>query len=90
MSSTSRSLLRVSHCSPVPKVAGAIAHSIRAHGVVDVQAIGAAAVNRSVKAIALAKSFLDPEGTHIVSVPQMVSLDEDGEQLTAIRIAVSG
>jgi stage V sporulation protein S len=90
MSTMPRSLLRVSNKSSVHKVAGSIAHSIRANGSVDVQAIGAGAVNQSIKAIALAKIFLEPEGTHIVSVPEMIDLHENGQQRTAIRILVNG
>ena len=56
---------------------------------VDVQAIGAAAANQSIKAIALAQSFLEPEGTYITSVPPMVDIDDIDRRMTAIRIAVS-
>ncbi|MBX3051746.1 MAG: stage V sporulation protein S [Caldilineaceae bacterium] len=89
MSTTLRSLLRVTRNANVPKLAGAIAHSIRAQGEVDVQAIGAAAVNQSIKAIALAQSFLNSEGTDLLSIPQMVSLHEEGQERTAVRISVT-
>lgn len=88
MTLSSRSLLRVSNNSNVHKLAGAIAHVIRSDGAVDVQAIGAGAVNQSVKAIAVAHSFLAPEGTFISSLPQMVDLEEEGVPRTAIRFAV--
>lgn len=90
MSTPSRSLLRASNNSHVHKLAGAIAHSIRSHGAVDVQAIGAGAVNQSVKAIAVAHTFLTAEGASISSLPQMVELEEDGLRCTAVRFAVWG
>ena len=73
--STPQSLLRVTSNANVHKLAGAIAHSIRSHGAVDVQAIGANAVNQSVKAIAVAQSFLAEEGADISSQTQMVDLE---------------
>lgn len=88
MSTTPRSLLRVTNNANVHKLAGAIAHSIRSHGAVDVQAIGAGAVNQSVKAIAVAQSFLAEEGAFLSSQPQMVELEENGEPRTAVRFTV--
>lgn len=88
MSTPSRSPLRVTNNANVHKLAGAIAHSIRNHGAVDVQAIGAGAVNQSVKAIAVAQSFLADEGASLSSLPQMIELEEDGEQRTAVRFTV--
>lgn len=88
MLTISRSLLRASSNPNVHKLAGSIAHVIRADGAVDVQAIGAGAVNQSVKAIAIAHSFLEPEGIRISTLPQMVKLNENGMHRTAIRFAV--
>lgn len=88
MPNSSRSLFRVSSHSDVHRLAGAIAHIIRSDGAVDLQAIGAAATNQSVKAIAVAQSFLAPEGMRITSQPQMVDLEENGMQRTAVRFAV--
>lgn len=90
LSDTPRSLLRVTSTANVHKVAGAIAHSIRSHGAVDVQAIGANAVNQSVKAIAVARSFLEAEGASLSSQPEMVDLEEDGMLRTAVRFTVRG
>ncbi len=88
MLTSTRFLLRVSNSSNIHKLAGAIAHVIRSDGAVDVQAIGAGAVNQTVKAIAVAHSFLEPEGMHLSTLPQMVKLNENGMHRTAIRFAV--
>jgi len=78
------------HClnANVHNVAGVIANSIRSHGVVDVQSIGADAVNQSVKAIAVTRSFLAAEGASLSSQPQMVDLDEGDMFRTVKRTAV--
>ncbi len=88
MSAPTRLLLRVSSNSNVHKVAGAIAHVLRSDGAVDVQAIGAAAVNQCVKAIAVAHSFLESEGSRLSSLPQMVDLEEAGMLRTGVRFKV--
>lgn len=73
----------------VPKaVAGAIAAIIREGKSVEVQAVGAGAVNQAVKAIAIACVYMKEEETEIVSVPSFAGIDIDGEERTAIRFLV--
>ncbi|MCO5188432.1 MAG: stage V sporulation protein S [Anaerolineae bacterium] len=81
-------IIKVSARSRTASVAGAIAGVIRESDRAEVQAIGAAAVNQAVKAIAIAKGYLEEEGTHIACVPSFVEVDIEGAERTAIRFLV--
>ena len=81
-------LIKVAASSPPTAVAGAIAGVIRGHGGVDVQAIGAGAVNQAVKAIVIARRYLETDGLDIVCQPSFAMLAIDGRQVTAVRLAV--
>ena len=81
-------IIRVSAKSRTSAVAGAIAGVMREHNHDNVQAIGASAVNQSVKALALAKGYLAEDGIDIVCVPFFVDVEIDGKVRTAIRFVV--
>ena len=68
-------------------VAGAMAGAVRQHGSVDVQVIGAGALNQAVKAVAIARGFLASE-IDLVCVPSFADVEIDGEGRTAIRLSV--
>ena len=82
------SVIRVSARSRTASVAGAIAGVVRESGKAEVQAIGAGAVNQSIKAIAIATGYLAEEDVHVVSVPSFTEVMIDGQERTAIRILV--
>lgn len=82
-------LLKVSAASKPKMVAGALAAVVREKGEVEIQAVGAAAVNQAVKAIAIARGYVAPNGIDLVCVPAFAEIDIDGEQRTAIRFMVS-
>ena len=82
------SIVKVSARSQPPAVAGAIAGMIRDHSAAEVQAIGAGAVNQSVKAIAIARCFLLPEGMDIVCRPSFATVIVASEEKTAIRFTI--
>ena len=69
-------------------MAGAIAGVLRDASVVEVQAIGADAVNQAVKAIAIARSYIEENELDLVAVPSFVRLELHSEERTAIRFAV--
>jgi stage V sporulation protein S len=69
-------------------VAGAIAGVLRERGEVDVQVIGAAALNQAVKAIAIARSYVAAEGIDPICIPGFQDIEIGGEGRTAIRIHV--
>ena len=67
-------VLRVSANSSPSSVAGAIASVMRTSGEVEVQAVGAGAVNQAVKSIAIARGYLAPVGIDLVSIPAFGSV----------------
>ncbi len=81
-------VLKVSSRSRPSAVAGAIAGVIRESGSVEVQSIGAGATNQAVKAVAIARSYLQEEGLDIFCVPSFIDVAIDAEERTAIRLLV--
>jgi stage V sporulation protein S len=69
-------------------VAGAIAGEVRGQGRVEVQAMGADAVNQAIKAIALARDYLRESGIEAVCLPRLVGIDFDGDARTAVTLVV--
>jgi stage V sporulation protein S len=81
-------LVKVAANSRSTSVAGAIAGIVREKGRVDVQAIGAGAVNQAIKAIAIARGYLELDGIEIACVPSFSEVLIDGKERTAMRLAV--
>ena len=81
-------LIKVSAQSRSTAVAGAIAGVKREHGYAEVQAIGASAVNQAVKAIAIARGYLEQDEIDLAVVPSFTEVDIDGNERTALRLAV--
>lgn len=81
-------ILKVSSNSNPNSVAGALAGVIREHGRAEIQAIGAAAVNQSIKAIAIARGFVSPLGIDLVCIPAFTDIEIEGEERTAITLIV--
>lgn len=81
-------ILKVSSDSRTSAVAGAIAGVVREHHRADVQAIGAGAVNQAVKAVAIARGYLQEDGIDIVCLPEFTTVDISGKERTAIRLVV--
>ncbi len=81
-------VIKVSARSRTAAVAGAIAGVMREVQRAEVQAIGAGAVNQAIKAIVIAKGYLEEEGVHIGCVPSFVEVEIDGQERTAVRILV--
>ncbi|MBO9370715.1 MAG: stage V sporulation protein S [Chloroflexi bacterium] len=81
-------ILKVAADSRPLAVAGAIAGVIRERGRVDVRAIGASAVNQAVKAVAIARVYLMPEGIDIVCIPSFSEVVIDGQKRTAICLEI--
>lgn len=81
-------LIKVAANSRSTAVAGAIAGVMRERGRVDVQAIGAGAVNQAIKAIAIARGYLELDGIDIVCVPSFSEVMIDGQERTAIRLTI--
>ncbi len=81
-------VLKVSADSKPKAVAGALAAVLRAKGSVELQAIGAGAVNQAVKAIAITRGFVAPNGIDLVAIPAFTTVEIEGEERTAIHFLV--
>jgi len=81
-------VLKVSSRSKPTSVAGALAGVVREKGYVEIQAIGAGAVNQAIKAIAIARGYVAPSGLDLVFIPAFVDVMIDGEERTAIKLMV--
>lgn len=81
-------VLRVSAQSKPKSVAGALAAVLREKGSAEVQAVGAGAVNQAVKAIAITRGFVAPNGIDLIAIPAFTEIQIDGEERTAIKFIV--
>jgi stage V sporulation protein S len=81
-------VIKVSAKSRATAVAGAIAGVIREHRYAEVQAIGAGAVNQAVKAMAIARVYLERDELDIAFLPYFTEVDIEGQERTAVRFHV--
>lgn len=84
----SSDVIKVSAKSRSTAVAGAIAGVIRERRYAEVQAIGAGAVNQAVKALAIARGYLERDTIDIVFTPYFTEVHIDGQERTAVRFKV--
>ena len=83
-----KEVLKVGATSKPVLVAGAIAGVIRSQNRVEVDAIGAGAVNQAIKAIAISRGYVLPGGLDLVCIPSFIDLSLDGQERTGIRLLV--
>lgn len=81
-------ILKVSSKSSPNAVAGALAGILREKGAAEIQAIGAGAINQSIKAIAIARGFVAPGGMDLVCIPAFMEIQIDGQERTALRLII--
>ena len=81
-------LLKVSSNSQPKSIAGALAAVLRDNKHTEIQAVGAGAVSQAVKAIAIARGFVAPQGIDLVAIPAFSEVSINGEDRTAIRLYV--
>ena len=82
-------ILKVASRSNPNSVSGAIAGALEQDSVVEVHAIGAGAVNQTVKAIAIARRLVERDGSRTLRVtPGFMELEIDGSVRTGIRFIV--
>lgn len=81
-------VLKVSSKSNPVSVAGAIAGIVREKNCVEVEGIGAGAVNQALKSIAIARGYVAPAGMDLVCAPAFSNVDVGGENKTSIKILV--
>lgn len=80
------SVLKVSAKSNPNSIAGALAGFVRENGTVEIQAIGAGALNQAIKAIAIARGFVAPSGIELICIPAFTDVEIDGVQKTAMNL----
>lgn len=80
--------LKVSSKSSPNSVAGAIIGILNEGQKVQVDAVGAAAVNQAVKAIAIARGYIAPEGKNLVCIPAFTIVNIDNSDRTGIKFLV--
>ena len=80
--------LKVGTKSNPNSVAGALANIVREKGTVEIQAVGAGAINQAIKAIAIARGFVAPSGKNLICTPAFSDISIDGEERTAIKLIV--
>ena len=68
--------------------AGAIAGIIRRARKLEIQAIGAGAVNQSIKAVAIARGYVAAGGLDIICRPAFIDINTGNKDTTAIKIIV--
>jgi stage V sporulation protein S len=81
-------ILKVSSKSSPNSVAGAVAGVVRERGTVEIQVVGAGALNQAVKALAIARGYVAGAGIDLVCVPTFADIEIDGERRTAIRLGI--
>lgn len=81
-------VLKVAGSSNPNSVAGALAGIVKESGSVEIQAIGAGALNQSIKAIAIARGFMIPTGYELSFIPAFTDVKVNGEERTAIKLII--
>lgn len=82
--------LKISSKSNPNSVAGAIAGLLNEKNKVELQAVGAGAVNQAVKAIAIARGFVASLGIDLICIPAFSIVNIEHEDRTAIKFIVKG
>jgi stage V sporulation protein S len=81
-------IIRVAGTSRTSAVAGAIAGVFRDNQRAEIQAIGAIAVNQAVKALTLARGYLQEDGYEVIFFAEFVDVEIEDKIRTAIKFTV--
>ena len=84
-----QTIVRASGSSVPAATAGSIAKLLRSQGRVQVQAMGASAVNQAMKAITVARKFMQSEGCDLSIKSHFETVVEDGAELTLMALEVT-
>ena len=80
--------LKVSSKSNPNSIAGALANVLREEDSVEIQAVGAGALNQAIKGIIIARGFVAPSGKNLYCIPSFAVVTIDNEERTAIKIVI--
>ncbi len=81
-------VLKIRNNSEPQKVAGAVVAYLRESKKVELQAIGAGAVNQAVKSIAVARGFIAQEGINLSCIPAFTNVEVEEEERTGIKFII--
>lgn len=81
-------ILKVSSKSNPNSIAGALANVLRESDKVEIQAVGAGALNQAIKGIIIARGFVAPSGKNIVCIPSFSEVTIENEERTAIKLLI--
>ena len=81
-------IVKVKSESNVSAVAGSLSNILKEQNSVDVQVIGAGALNQAMKSIIIMRGFLAPLGEDIDVIPSFQETKINGEIKTAIRLKI--
>ena len=81
-------VIKVSATSRSTAVAGAITAIIRKEGWLEIQTIGATALNQAIKAVVIARDYVQPENIDLVCIPSFTEVQIDDKTCTAIRLLI--
>lgn len=80
--------LKVSSKSKPSKVAGSLANMIKELKEIEVQVIGAGALNQLVKSIIICRGYLAPLGINIYCIPSFSEIKIDNLDKTGIKMLI--
>ena len=81
-------IIKVSSKSKPNCVAGALANIVKECKEVEVQVVGAGALNQLIKAIIICRGYLAPLGINIVCIPSFSEIKIDNLDKTGIKILI--
>ena len=81
-------IIKVSSKSNPNSVAGALANIIKEAKEIEVQVVGAGALNQLIKAIIICRGYLAPLGINIICIPSFSEIKIDNFDKTGIKILI--
>jgi len=84
----SKIVLKVASSSNPSSVAGALVKNMQEGKDVELLAVGAGAINQAVKAVAIARGYISPQGVDITIKPGFEDVEIEGNKKTAVKLIV--
>ena len=84
----SKIVLKVASSSNPSSVAGALVKNMQEGKDVELLAVGAGAINQAVKAVAIARGYVSPQGVDITVKPGFEDVEIGGNKKTAVKLVV--
>lgn len=81
-------VLKISSKLNPSKVAGAIVNMLGENEKVELNAIGAGAVNQAAKSIAIARGYIAPNGKNLICIPAFTTMNIEEYDTTGIKFIV--